>query len=153
MPFLLSLLFLLPLLLFSLFVWYLGIKTQDRWFKSFFYTLPTYLFIYKIKAIPQSVCVGEKHSKIVSLYLTWQNIGFTFAFCAFLPSAGCCCALQSAAAALQAEQQDPDAHWPWQDCPSMEPSSHSALMVAALSWSRFSSSPDFKKRGIDLLDF
>lgn len=65
----------------------------------------------------------------------------TFGFWTLLPSAGCFCSLQSVAAALQVEQ-DPEEHWPWQDWPSMEPTSHSALMVAALSWSRFSSSPE-----------
>lgn len=65
----------------------------------------------------------------------------TFGFCTLLPSAGCFGSLQSVAAALQVEQ-DPEEHWPWQDWPSMEPTSHSALMVAALSWSRFSSSPE-----------
>lgn len=56
----------------------------------------------------------------------------TFGFCTLLASAGCFWSLQSVAAALQAEQ-DPEMHWPWQDWPSMEPTSHSALMVAALS--------------------
>lgn len=65
----------------------------------------------------------------------------TFGFCTLLPSAGGLGSQQSVAAALQAEQ-DPEAHWPWQDWPSMEPTSHSALMVAALSWSKFSSSPE-----------
>lgn len=40
--------------------------------------------------------------------------GTTFGFCTLVPSAGCFCSLQSVAAALQAEQ-DPEAHWPWQD--------------------------------------
>lgn len=68
----------------------------------------------------------------------------TFGFCALVPSAGCLCSLQSVEAALQAEQ-DPEAHWSWQSWPSLEPTSHSALMVAALSWSRFSSSPEKNK--------
>ena len=58
-----------------------------------------------------------------------------------MPSAGCLCSLQSVEAALQAEQ-DPEEHWSWQSWPSLEPTSHSALMVAALSWSKFSSSPE-----------
>lgn len=88
-----------------------------------------------------SICVGEEHPKIVALCLTLlDECGATFALWALLPSAGGCSALQSATAAVHAGQ-DPEAHWPWQDWPNMEPSSHSALMVAALSWSRFSSSP------------
>lgn len=71
-------------------------------------------------------------------------VSTTLDFWTLLPSAVWVGSLQWAAAALQAEQ-DPEAHWPWQDWPTAEPTSHSALIVAALSWSKFSSSPEAKK--------
>lgn len=80
---------------------------------------------------------------LVSVCYTRVIRGSTFGFCTLVPSAGSLCSLQTEAEALQAEQ-DPEAHCSWQDWPSMEPTSHSALMVAALSWSKFSSSPEKK---------
>lgn len=53
---------------------------------------------------------GEEHSKMVALCLTLlDECGATFTFCALLPSAGGCSALQSATAAVHAGQ-DPEAH-------------------------------------------